>query len=297
MARQRIVNTNFYRDRYILSLDTDARFLFIWAITNPATDLCGAYESPLPIIEVETGLRSDRIVEIFEQFTAAGKMLYKDGWVIIQNFSKHQNTTSTNIQKGIERSLSACPAWVKDTLQRGIDTLPVDTLPEPELKPEPNGEEGDAFASFSQSEISTSQKKPARKITTAAETKPQSSHQRLMEHHHNRIGRISDGAAQAASIKAILKHYDESDAINCYEYQLTSWREDVSWKTVNKSIAEWVVKGRPPEYKNNGQSYKQQDAERAVQSANRRKQIEAELRQDGLLDNRSVLRIGGSEFN
>lgn len=99
----------------------------------------------MPTIELETGLKAKRIREIFDTFEASGKILYRDGWVIIRNFTKHQNGTSTNVKKGAERSLKACPDWVKDTLSVGIkgyDSDRYQTLPEPrpEPKPEPRPE-------------------------------------------------------------------------------------------------------------------------------------------------------------
>lgn len=137
MAKQRIVNTHFWRDNFILGLRPDERLLFLWVITNPSTDLCGAYEAALPTIELETGLKAKRILEIFEIFAEVGKVIYRDGWVIVRNFTRHQNGTSTNVKKGAERSLNACPDWVKDTLSTGIHSDPNRTLPRPEPRPEP----------------------------------------------------------------------------------------------------------------------------------------------------------------
>lgn len=141
MAKERIVNVRFWRDHFIMGLRPDARLLFLWAITNPATELCGAYETPLATIEAETGLRGKRIREIFDQFEAAGKMIYKDGWVIIANFAKHQHGTSTSIKAGIERTLSYCPDWVKDTVggrSRQSDIY-LDSVRQPKPIPKPEG--------------------------------------------------------------------------------------------------------------------------------------------------------------
>lgn len=123
MAKERIVNVRFWRDNYILSLRPDARLLFLWTITNPMTELCGAYEAALSTIEIETGLKAKRIVEIFGQFQADGKILYRDGWVIVKNFAKHQHGTSKNIKAGIARTLNDCPDWVKDTVSNGMHTV------------------------------------------------------------------------------------------------------------------------------------------------------------------------------
>ena len=147
MAKQRIVNTQFWRDNYILTLKPYERLLFLWVITNPATELCGAYEVAMAIIELETGLKARQITEAFERFSRDGKIMYRDGWVIVRNFTKHQNGTSTNIKKAAARTLSYCPDWVKDTLSKGIGTDPKPTLPrprpEPRPKPRPSEREGE----------------------------------------------------------------------------------------------------------------------------------------------------------
>ncbi len=135
MAKQRYVNTRFWRDNYILGLKPDARLLFLWAITNPETELCGAYQAAESSIQFETGLSKKRIFELFEKFESDKKILYRDGWVVVMNFTRHQNGTSTNIKKGAERTLSYCPDWVKDTLSTGIYKVSVDTLPRPRPKP------------------------------------------------------------------------------------------------------------------------------------------------------------------
>lgn len=106
---------------------------------------------------------------------------------------------------------------------------------------------------------------------------PPGDHQKLMAHHHARLGRTADGAAQAKNVKAILKDYDADTAIACYQYQLTTWRESVSWKTVNQAIAEWVAKGKPTEYKQNGKSFEQQKADRIGISRSRSQQIKANI--------------------
>lgn len=137
MAKQRMVNTRFWDDGYILTLTPNQRLLFLWAITNPATELCGAYEATLRKIEMQTGLRSKQIVEAFAKFEADRKIIYRREWVIVMNFTRHQNGTSTNIKKGAERTLSYCPDWVKDTLSTGIIPTLSATLPRPEPRPEP----------------------------------------------------------------------------------------------------------------------------------------------------------------
>lgn len=115
MAKHRLINTRFWDDPFISELDPIEKLLFLHAITNPLTDLCGAYEITLKRIAMDTGIDRDMIVKIFGRFAAADKMFYENGWLLIKNFTKHQQS-NPSILKGIERSLNDCPEWVKKRL-------------------------------------------------------------------------------------------------------------------------------------------------------------------------------------
>jgi hypothetical protein len=140
MAKQRVVNTYFWSDDFILDLKADEKLLFLYVLTNPQTDLCGAYQIAMRKIVFETGLTEKRILAILEKFESAGKVCYRNGWMMVRNFTKHQ-VNNPKVKQGIERSLNGCPDWVKDTLLRGFDSLSkgVTLLLLPELEPIPIG--------------------------------------------------------------------------------------------------------------------------------------------------------------
>src|SRR5262249_34240812 len=61
---------------------------------------------------------------ILGRFEQSGKILYRDGWLGIRNFIKHQNQNSPKIKKGIELELEKVPAMMRDFVEgKGIDTL------------------------------------------------------------------------------------------------------------------------------------------------------------------------------
>lgn len=140
MAKQRMVNTRFWDDDYVMELCPAGKLLFLYAITNTLTDLCGAYQITMKRIVFDTGLKPAKVTELLDKFEADGKMAYRDGWLVVQNFGKHQSA-NPKVTKGIERSLSSCPDWVKDRLSIGYQRLSPETAPkpkpEPELKPKP----------------------------------------------------------------------------------------------------------------------------------------------------------------
>jgi hypothetical protein len=126
-----MVNTRFWDDEFVMGLDPSAKLLFLYFLTNPLTDLCGAYEISLRRIAFDTGLRTGKIEQILSQFEAAGKMVYRQGWLLIRNFGKHQQGNSPNVKKGAARSLSNCPNWIKETLSKGWGSVGIENAPEP----------------------------------------------------------------------------------------------------------------------------------------------------------------------
>ena len=68
MAKQRVVNTYYWDDPFIHRLAQDEKLLFLYALTNPHTDLCGAYEITIEKIEFQTKISEKRITEIFAKF-------------------------------------------------------------------------------------------------------------------------------------------------------------------------------------------------------------------------------------
>lgn len=137
MAKQRIVNTFFWNDDYVIDLKADEKLLFLYVLTNPQTDLCGAYQIALKRMVWDTNLTAARILKILDKFEAAGKVCYRGGWMMIKNFTRHQSSSSEKVAIGIRRSLNNCPDWVKEMLEIGFDRVSKGVAPELLLLPEP----------------------------------------------------------------------------------------------------------------------------------------------------------------
>lgn len=126
MAKNRIINTKFWTDGYVLDeLNPIDKLLFLYLITNPYTNICGVYELPLKMMAVETGIDRENIEKvILPRFEKDGKILYRNGWVAIKNFQKHQNQNSPKIQKGIEEAIKNAPHELKEFVEgKGMYTL------------------------------------------------------------------------------------------------------------------------------------------------------------------------------
>lgn len=152
MAKQRVLNTKFWSDNFVVNINPLDRYLFIYFLTNEKTELCGIYELPLRTAANETGIDQETLKVMLK--TLEPKIYYIDGWVYARNFAKHQ-ADNPSVQKGIERSRALIPPNIlakidlierkltgteqgTDTLHTGSDSLstPCD-IPKPELKPKP----------------------------------------------------------------------------------------------------------------------------------------------------------------
>lgn len=128
--KQRYVNTRFWNDSYISQLDPIEKLLFIYFITNEHTNISGIYELPLKIIAVETGMDESMIKKILPRLSV--KIRYIDGYIVIKNFTKHQETGSEKVKIGILNCLKDLnKKWLENVVNKGfylLDAYYMDTL-------------------------------------------------------------------------------------------------------------------------------------------------------------------------
>lgn len=114
MAKQRYINTEFWDDEYILSLPTAGKLLFIYLFTNARATVAGVYKTTISHITFHTGMTAIEVDSWMQKFAADGKAVYRDGWLVMINTIRHQNTANVKIRSGIEEILKTCPQWIKD---------------------------------------------------------------------------------------------------------------------------------------------------------------------------------------
>jgi len=145
MAKRRLVNTKFWSDGFIVTLQPLERYLYLYLLTNEHTEICGVYELPMVVICRETDLKEETIRKALKAF---GSLInYVDGWIYIKNFVKNQSSNE-NMKKGAQRSLEEVPphilAKIKE-IDKGFETLSKGSKafgkpkPEPEPEPKPTG--------------------------------------------------------------------------------------------------------------------------------------------------------------
>ena len=120
MSKKRYVDTKFWDDNFIIGLDPIEKLLFLYFLTNPLTELSGAYEISLRRVAFDTGIDRDMVLKILERFEKHNKMIFREGWIFIVNFMDYQ-AINPKIKLGIERSFKCCPDWIKDRLSKPIE--------------------------------------------------------------------------------------------------------------------------------------------------------------------------------
>lgn len=113
MAKNRMLAVKFWDDPFIFALNANDKLLFVYLLTNPLTTIAGAYEISIERIAFDTKLAPKTILAGLARFEAADKVYYKENWILLRNFIKHQ-APSKKILAGIRAELARCPKWVND---------------------------------------------------------------------------------------------------------------------------------------------------------------------------------------
>lgn len=126
MEKLRSVNTKFWNDPFIETLDNKEKLLFLYLLTNPLANILGIYEISLSRISFDTGLTIDTVEKALKGFERNLKVYYLDGFIILANFQKNQNMNS-NMEKGAIELFKKLPNKVKtlviDKALKGFERL------------------------------------------------------------------------------------------------------------------------------------------------------------------------------
>lgn len=120
MAKKlRSVNTEFWADEYIGEQSRDAKLLFLYFIANPLTNLAGAYKISRKVIKQDTGFTDAELDTLLEQFEAAKKVFYRDGWIYLPNYIKNQ-ALNGNMRTSVINQALESPDWIQAGIAKTI---------------------------------------------------------------------------------------------------------------------------------------------------------------------------------
>jgi DnaD/phage-associated family protein len=108
MADFRNIHTRIWTDSWFSELEPDAKLVFIYLFSNPNASICGIYEMPKRNIALDTGLSLDRVSEILDVFSGAGRVRWEKGIVWVLNLQKYNDAGgSPKLQARIAKELVA----------------------------------------------------------------------------------------------------------------------------------------------------------------------------------------------
>lgn len=112
--KSRIIQTKFWSDAFIDSLDWKAKYLFMFLLSNDKIGLTGAYEVTDREMSYFTGLSSDEVAKAKKDLK--NKVLFpKLGWVVIKNALRYNNYARSETQKkAYIKEYNALPDEVKE---------------------------------------------------------------------------------------------------------------------------------------------------------------------------------------
>lgn len=120
MGTQRYIDTSFWDDAWIQKLDPSEKFLYLYLLTNPLTNVAGVSELTVKRICFDTGFNDDTVKCILKKYEQADKVYTWEDYIILKNAPKHQKSIKTkdekenkskvnNIYKGIIAILNQLP--------------------------------------------------------------------------------------------------------------------------------------------------------------------------------------------
>lgn len=126
MSKKTLFDTRFWSDNYVSELNCIEKLVFNYLLTNSHISLCGIYELPLKLISLETAVEKEELNNLFNKFEKDRKIIYRDGWICVLNYPKHQNYNKTTMVKALSKEISHIP---EKLLKEFIGyEYPIDTL-------------------------------------------------------------------------------------------------------------------------------------------------------------------------
>lgn len=107
MARYRMIQTNFWQDKFTLDLSFEEKYFYLYLLSNSKTKQCGIYEFSPYMASIELGLSEEKIKELINKLISYNKILFNEEneEIMLLNWHKYNVSTSRNTQVCINKEL------------------------------------------------------------------------------------------------------------------------------------------------------------------------------------------------
>lgn len=107
MAVYRQIHTSFWQDPFVLELNPDEKYFYLYLMTNTKTTQIGIYEIPKKIIQIETGFGEETVDELIKAFIVYNKIIYSENTneLMLINWIKYNGSSSPKILARVKTEL------------------------------------------------------------------------------------------------------------------------------------------------------------------------------------------------
>ncbi|MFV3010971.1 DnaD domain protein [Clostridium botulinum] len=107
MAKYRQLYTEFWKDGFVVELEPEEKYFYLYLLTNANTSQCGSYELPKKIIENETGYNRETVDNLIKKFEEYKKIIYSEETkeIIVLNWFKYNEPNNINVIKCVNKEL------------------------------------------------------------------------------------------------------------------------------------------------------------------------------------------------
>jgi hypothetical protein len=103
MGVRRTINTHMWSDDWFESLSRDEKYLWVYLLTNPHTNMLGVYELTVKRMSFDTGLTIEAIQKAFKGFETVSKAFLISGkYVYLVNWIKNQDMNPNMVKSAVK---------------------------------------------------------------------------------------------------------------------------------------------------------------------------------------------------
>jgi len=85
----RCIEVDLWESRWFKTLSKDAKYLYLFLLSNPRANICGVYQIMVEAIEFQTGLTD--VEKILAELTTKNEVFKVDDWLIILRYPSFQS--------------------------------------------------------------------------------------------------------------------------------------------------------------------------------------------------------------
>lgn len=107
MAIYRQIFTAFWSDSFVIDLEPEEKYFYLYIISNAKSTQCGIFEISPKYIATELGYSKDYVEELIKRFCDFGKILYNKDTkeIMILNWIKYNSPNNINSVIGVQKEL------------------------------------------------------------------------------------------------------------------------------------------------------------------------------------------------